>query len=263
MTSAPSKPLVTARALQIADRIDLKGLERADSFSKSPLAFTTPSGGHAVVFKSGAAVFFGLSPVEEEAIIDGLADRLTAPAKDREIETAEIASGTTEDTVAANGRIEVRQLDAQRILLIADVMAAAVSLSYDERRVNVPFERVTQVAETLKAGLLTQNSQKDLLKDIGEALLIQSRLAGRTGLDEKPDVLWEHADIERLWMKLAEEFDIKSRATAVAQKLAVIRDSTETLGGLLSTRTSHRLEWYVIALIAVEIGLSLYDRVLK
>ena len=30
-----------------------------------------------------------------------------------------------------------------------------------------------------------------------------------------------------------------------------------------ATRTSHRLEWYIIALIAIEIGLSLYDRFLK
>jgi uncharacterized Rmd1/YagE family protein len=30
-----------------------------------------------------------------------------------------------------------------------------------------------------------------------------------------------------------------------------------------ATRTSHRLEWYIILLIAIEIGLGLYDRFLK
>ena len=31
----------------------------------------------------------------------------------------------------------------------------------------------------------------------------------------------------------------------------------------MATRTSHRLEWYIIALIAIEIGLSLYDHFWK
>jgi hypothetical protein len=40
----------TARALQLAERIDLKGLERPDQFSSSPLAFRA-GGGTAVLFR--------------------------------------------------------------------------------------------------------------------------------------------------------------------------------------------------------------------
>ena len=43
----------------------------------------------------------------------------------------------------------------------------------------------------------------------------------------------------------------------------MIRGTADTLTDLFATRTSHRLEWYIIALIAIEIGLSLYDRFLK
>jgi hypothetical protein len=46
---------LTARALQLAERIDLKGLERPDQFSSSPLAFRA-GGGTAVLFRFGAAV---------------------------------------------------------------------------------------------------------------------------------------------------------------------------------------------------------------
>ena len=40
-------------------------------------------------------------------------------------------------------------------------------------------------------------------------------------------------------------------------------ESADTITDLISTRTSHRLEWYIILLIAIEIGLGLYDRFLK
>jgi len=43
----------------------------------------------------------------------------------------------------------------------------------------------------------------------------------------------------------------------------VIRGTADTIVDLMATRTSHRLEWYIIVLIGLEIGLSLYDIFLK
>lgn len=254
---------LTARALQLSERIDIKGLERADSFSKTPLAFRTASGGTVVLFRSGAAVFIGLNPIEEDDIVRVLGERLIEPLSEHEIETADIVVKGGEDAVGPSGTVCLKAADTTRLLLIAEVLASAVSLSHDERRVGRAFDRVSHVAESLKSGKLAAGRQRQTLADIGEALSIQGRLAGRIGLDDKPDVLWENPELERLWMKLAEEYDLKSRANAISQKLAVIRDSAETLGGLLATRTSHRLEWYIIALIALEIGLGLYDRFWK
>ena len=68
---------IHVRALQLGERIDLKGLEREDAFSSVPLAFRTSGDGIAVLFKSGAAVFIGMNPVEEEALIRGLAERIS------------------------------------------------------------------------------------------------------------------------------------------------------------------------------------------
>jgi len=253
----------TVRALQLGERLDLKGLDRADIFSLTPLGFRTASGGSAVLFRSGAAVFIGLNPIEEDEIVRGLGSRLVNPLEEREVESLELSFGADDDTVAANGAVTLKADDPARLLIVAEVLASAVGLSLAERRVGTAFVRVAEVAEELKAGNISTGSHRNILSDIGEALSIQSRLAGRIGLDDKPDVLWEHPELERLWMKLAEEFDLKSRANAIAQKLAVIRDSADTLSGLLSTRTSHRLEWYIIALIAFEIVLGLYDRFWK
>jgi uncharacterized Rmd1/YagE family protein len=264
MTIPLSSPiLLTARALQLGEQLDIKGLERGDSFSKTPLAFRTPSGATVVLFKTGAAVFIGLSPVEEEELIRGLGERIKDPLDEREIETAELMIKSEDDTVSANGTIVLKAADPNRMLLIAEALAAAVSLSYDERRVGKAFERVSHIAEGLKTGKLARGKRSETLSEIGEALSIQSRLAGRINMDDKPDVLWDYPELERLWAKLVDEFDLKARANAVAQKLSVIRDSAETLGDLLATRTSHQLEWYIIGLIAFEVILGLYDRLWK
>ena len=61
-----SEQVLVVRALQLAERIDLKGLERADQFSSNPLAFKVAGGGTAVLFRFGAAVFVGMNPLEED-----------------------------------------------------------------------------------------------------------------------------------------------------------------------------------------------------
>lgn len=75
--------------------------------------------------------------------------------------------------------------------------------------------------------------------------------------------MWDHPELERLWVKLVDEYDLPARSRAISRKLEVIQETSDTMTDLMATRTSHRLEWYIIILIAIEIALGLYDRFLK
>ena len=253
-----TRPLI-ARALQIAERIDLKGLERPDQFSSSPLGFRTASGGTVALFRFGAAVFIGLNPLEEEAIIRDLKGRLVEPLTEKESETAQIAiRADGEDQPLPDGTIVLKDDTPERLLLLAEAIAMSAALSYDERRIAQAFDRVVVIASSLKQRKLLTGSRGELLEQIGEALLIQQRLAGRVELADRPDVLWDHPELERLWVKLTDEYDIRPRARAIGQRLEVIRETADTMADLLSTRTSHRLEWYIIILICLELLIGLF-----
>lgn len=255
---------LSARALQLGERIDLKGLEREDAFSKNPLAFKTAAGGTAVLFKSGTAVFIGMNPVEEDDLVRSIGPRVSAPLAEHETESARlILKPDDEELVGPTGALQLKALDNNRLLLVAAALGMSASLSWDEKRIAQAFDRITPVAESLKARKLPGGPQSALLEQIGEALSIQHRLAGRADLDDKPDVLWDHPELDRFWAKLVEEYDLNQRSRAIARKLDVIRETADTLTELMSTRTSHRLEWYIIALIMIEIALGLYDRFWK
>jgi uncharacterized Rmd1/YagE family protein len=251
---------IMARALQLGESLDTKGLERDDAFSTNPLAFRTASGGTIMLFKSGASVFFAMTPIEEEDLIRGLETRIKGAVEPREVETVQIAVGRADDDSVTQAGIQIKIADPKRLLLIGEALAVSVALAYDERRMAKAFERIEPVAASLINRKLPPGPQAALLEQIGEALLIQQRLAGRVDLDDKPDVLWDHPELERFWAKLVDEYDLAARARAVERKLVVIRESADTITDLISTRTSHRLEWYIIALIALEIGMQLYDR---
>ncbi len=252
------------RALQLGDGLEIKGLEREDSFSSNPLAFRTVSGGTAALFKSGAVVFFGMTPVEEDDLIRGLGPRIIDPLQEREIETTQIiVKAGDEELVGSIGTLQLKSADPNRLLLVAEALAVSVALAHDERRIARAFERIEPVATSLIKRQLPAGPKSALLEQIGEALLIQKRLAGRVDLDEKPDVLWDHPELERLWVKLVDEYDLPARARAIERKLVVIRETADTITDLISTRTSHRLELYIIALIAIEIALSLIFRIYR
>jgi uncharacterized Rmd1/YagE family protein len=251
---------IPVRALQLGDSIDLKGLERGDAFSSDPLAFKTQSGGSVIVFKSGAAVFVGLTPIEEDDLIRGLGTRIVFPLAVREIETAHIViKPDDEELLSSSGAIQLKNAEPNRLLLVAEALAVSVALAYDETRIAKAFARVIPIADSLSDGKLPSAPQSALLEQIGEALSIQHRMASRVDLDEKPDVLWDHPELERFWAKLVDEYDLPQRARAIDRKLVVIRETADTLVDLISTRTSHKLEWYIIAIIALEFAFSLYS----
>ncbi len=155
---------IPVRALQLGERIDLKGLEREDTFSTNPLAFRTRAGGTAVLFKSGAAVFINMTPVEEDDLVQSLGLRISAPLAERESEAARLVVKPGEDElIGATGALQLKSADPDRLLLVAQALAMSVSLAYDERRIAQAFDRIGPIAQSLQQRRLPPGPRADLL----------------------------------------------------------------------------------------------------
>ena len=63
--------------------------------------------------------------------------------------------------------------------------------------------------------------RREILKHVGHALLVRQRVSGGVAVEEKPDVLWDRPDLERLYARLEDEYELKERATALHRKLDV------------------------------------------
>ena len=98
-----------------------------------------------------------------------------------------------------------------------------------------------------------------MLRTIGQALLVHHRMSGRVEVEEKPDVLWDNPQLERLHARLVDEYELKERATALSRKLRVIDETTHALTDLIDTERSIRLEATIVLLIVVEILVTFYD----
>lgn len=251
---------MTARAILLGERIDMAGLERSDMISTNPLAFRAGGSGEVVLFRYGAVVLIGLSTVEEDEVLRGLRPRIVAPFARLEDETVAIdIVSDGEEQLVPGGPICVRDLSPPRLLIIADALAKNVALARDEREVSEVFNVIQPFAAQLANSGRSPKNRRQMLQTIGQALLVQQRISGSIEVEEKPDVLWDHPQFERLHARLADEYELKERAAALARKLRIIGDTTGALTDLIDTQRSIRLEATIVALIVVEVIITMYD----
>jgi len=258
-TTAMSRLALTARALLLGERIDTDGLERADLVSTAPLAFHAGQSGFAVLYRFGVAVLFGLSPLEEDEIVKKIGLRVAGASRGDDETLIVEATPDGEEKALPDGRLAVKDLSEARLLVIADVLAKSVALARDERRVNAVFDTIEPFAAELAAKGSPPWKRKSMLELMGQTLLVRHRVSGRVAVDDKPDVLWDRPDLERLYARLEDEYELTPRARTLNAKIDVIGETARALTDLIDAARSVRLEWTIIILIAMEIVLTLFQ----
>jgi uncharacterized Rmd1/YagE family protein len=259
----PLRPDFKARAVLVADRIDLRAWKAEERLASNPLAVAVAGGGAAVLFRYGVVVFFDVTP-EEEAVFLGQMSHLVAGAL-AVPETEEVEART--DPRAREGmradRVFLAGDEIERLQIVADVLSKSVVLAYYEAQLAGSFERIEPLARELGRDGRISGSSRELSRHIGAMLLTGHTMVGRAAVAEKPELLWERPDLEGLFIRLEDEFEIKERHVTLGEKLELITRTAQTLVQLQESRHSLRLELYIVILIVVELLLSLYELFLK
>jgi uncharacterized Rmd1/YagE family protein len=249
-----SPPTLRIRAVMLGDRINASGLEIGTLVSSTPVAFRVHAG-LVVIFRYGVVVLMGLLPSEEKVVVDSLTPRVLGELSPHEEETAhaQLCKDEGSEAIQPGGPICLSKFTDDRLLLIADALAKSTALARDERRVAAVFDVIEPFARELAEHGRTPRRRKGILQLIGNALLVQQRVAGRVAIAEKPDVLWEKPELDRLYARLEDEYELKERLDMLERKLAAISETANALSDIIDTRRSLRLEVAVVVLIVIEV----------
>ncbi len=254
--TTPNQTGVTrwAHAVLLGDRLTIDRSGQSDVISTAPFAFRKAEG-YVVVFRFGAAVLIGLSLEEEAAAI-----RMIAPdAKGTIVEEERIGFEVVpdvEDGPTAAGILHLKNLDPARALVMADILAKSVALARYEKEIASVFDTIEPVANTLATSGHVPKARRALLQLIGSALLAQHRVSGRIAFAEKPDILWDHTELERFYGRLEDEYEIIERGTLLNGKTAVIASAAQTFTDMVDTARSTRLELLIVTLILAELVIA-------
>jgi uncharacterized Rmd1/YagE family protein len=259
-SAPPAAAASVVRAILLGERIDTRGLEDPKPLATAPLALRSEPDGIVVVFRYGVAVFFGVSPSEERRFIDRLMPRVVDPYDPPEIDELRVAiRPEAEDQIGVDGTLALRDLSVERAQIVADALAKNIMLAHYETRVAAIFDRIEPLAASLRRRGQPGSQGRFLLRHIGNVLTVQQKMVGRVETGEKPEVLWDHPSLERLYLRLADEYELRERDRALDRKLEVISRTVETLLDLMTQSRNLRVEWYIVGLIVLELVLSVYS----
>jgi uncharacterized Rmd1/YagE family protein len=263
--SAATPPAANVvRAILLGERIDTRGLEDPEPLATAPLALRCDQNGIAVVFRYGVVVLFQVSAGEERRLIDRLMPRVVEPYEPPEVDELRVhVRPDAEEQMAVDGTLSLRDLAVERAQVVADALAKSLVLAHYETRIAAIFDRIEPLAASLRKRGRPGSQGRFLLRHIGNVLTVQHKMVGRVETGEKPEVLWDHPSLERLYLRLSDEYELPERDRALDRKLEVISRTVETLLDLVTQSRNLRVEWYIVGLIVIELVLSVYFSVLK
>jgi uncharacterized Rmd1/YagE family protein len=219
-------------------------------------------GAACVLFSYGVAVFIQLPPERTSSLLDQFQPYMVEPLQTKGTwlgpgEECELFwDGAREGLIA--GQVWIREPSLSRLHVVAHVLAKAAVLDHFERVSSTAFDLIEPMAEALERTGSSALSARDLVRQIGRSIGILHKIVGRAEIREKPDVLWENPDLEKLNDWLTDEFELRERELALARKIDLINQTAQTLLDILQTKRGLRVEWYIVALIIFEILLSLF-----
>lgn len=247
-------PLV-AKARLLGARIDTR-----DVAADAKAAVLAADLGLTIVFRYGVVVTIGSGKNAADTLDATLKSHVADLTLAQEIESVSIAIRPDgEDKIGPDGQIQLIDTSHERLLLAATVLAHSVVLSRDEILVSEAFDRIGPLVGDLRENGRVRLSIRPVMRLIGDVLAARHRIMGTVQVDERPDLLWDHPQLDRLYSRLEAEYELKERSEVLERKFGALGDFTEVLLNIAQEKRAFRLEAAIIALIAFEIFLTLFN----
>jgi len=247
------------RAICVGDRIDVRGIDPRLSQSLPVMIEVAPAG-YAVLLRAGAVVLFGIDPIQQERFIADLGSRVTGRHDKMEAERATVRLGDA-DGIEPDSVI-MKEITIERLQVLAEVLGKSVILSRHEAEIADTFTSIEPLAAEMK---LNPNKlpfrQPDLVRQIGSSMLVEHELVGRAEILEKPELLWDRPELDRLYARLEDEYELRERVLVLERKVEVVSGAARTMLELHQAKRSLNVEYYIVALIILELAVAIIQLV--
>ncbi len=156
-----------------------------------------------------------------------------------------------------NDKITLREYSRINLIIVAHVISQSVALELYEQKLSEYYERSRHLIDTADTYSIFKRAR--LARFAKQLVLIRHDMLIDLLLLDKPNILWDNEDAELLYNKLASSLELKDRFDVVEYKLNSIKDDIVMVMDLTNHNHSSFLEWIIIVLIGVEIGMGLYE----
>jgi uncharacterized Rmd1/YagE family protein len=142
--------------------------------------------------------------------------------------------------------------------IICFVIAKSVALERLEERLDQVLDEIEGFITRLERGWLTI-TDKRLARMASSILSFKYASLANIMVLDKPESTWENEQADRLYLTMANLFELNQRYQEIRHKSETLLDITEVFTSLSHARRSSRLEWIIIILIFIEIVIYLVE----
>jgi uncharacterized Rmd1/YagE family protein len=203
-------------------------------------------------------VLFGVDVIQQERFIADLGARVVGKYEHFETERATIRVGDVEGLEP--DALILKGVTIEKLQVIAEILGKSVILARYETDIADVFNKIEPLAHQMTTAVRSLPwNQRELVRTIGQAMLVEQELVGRAETLEKPDLLWDRPDLDRLYARLEDEYEIKERQAALDVKLGVVTRAAQTMLELSQAKRSLNVEYYILFLILFEVALAIFQ----
>ena len=256
--SNPIYAIYAARGIKLSEAE--KRMEQAPvSRKRNLLVYELGKDQMVFIYSFGSVVFANVDLKSSYKLLRKIHKSLTEPLEEDLMEEyAWTDKDVTADEVGYNV-LKLKESSPDKLLLAAYVLAQSVAIDHFDNlaeTIVATFEKLNSELEH-KGSLRT--GTKKILKSVGTGNAILHATITRLSLLDKPDIVWEHSELESLYQNMRAMFELDDRFKNIEYKIQYIQNSSEIFLSLLRDRRSQALEIIIIFLIALEILLFLPD----
>jgi len=143
------------------------------------------------------------------------------------------------------------------LIIIALVISQSVGLEKYEQDLDVHFEKSQQLLDLTQSYALLKRSK--LIEFARNLTAIQHGMVSDLFLLDKPNILWDNEEAEKLYNRLSSILELKDRFEIVEHKLTNLKDDISMALDMFNHKHSEFLEWIIIGLIGFEIVMGLIE----
>lgn len=156
-----------------------------------------------------------------------------------------------------NEAITLKETSIVSLNIIALAISQSVGLETYEHRLDMLFSRSRRIVESIHTFSMTRRSH--LLKFTKQLALTRHDMVSNLLLLDKPNILWDDAQAEALYNRLAFVLELYDRHEIALSKLSQIKEDVMLVMDLINHKRSEFLEWIIIVLIGVEIVMGIME----
>lgn len=212
----------------------------------------------AFIYDFGAVVFVGLNATDRARHVAALTARLTTEPHAPLTEHFLVEQLPVAQPEVRFDRVLVPEASVAVLDIVALLLAQSAVMDYYREDVDEIGQRSDRITRGLHTTGRIPESIRGLTRFIGSCMATRNDILASLALFDKPDATWDDPVLDRVYIGLREELEIDDRFRVLESKLRSIQDNLVLFVEVSQSRSAWRLEFVVVVLILVEIGLTLW-----